>query len=334
MPLRGMRSMRTKRPGDPAVTIAVVDLRVEYQRDCALGIGEITPPAVVGHLSRYRWLVSIRLRDRSRRCRNGAEESGESVLVPWPGPDLIPRVAQGPGAGLGRDGSASDWSEPVVIEAGLLSPGTGGRSGSPPKRRRGEGRPIYFRHAFEVVAAPGVDDRAGAVYATSAGVHQLHLNGEVVGSSMLSPGWSAYASRLRYETHDITGAISQGENVIGAVVADGWWMGNLTWLMRRNVYGEQLGLLVQVEISFSDGTTQVVGTSREWRTSDGPIVPADLYHGETFDARIDRDGWSTPRYDDGGWAHAIAFRPRVGDLVAPTAPPVRCSYGLSSPNLS
>ena len=86
------------------------------------------------------------------------------------------------------------------------------------------------------------------LYATSAGVNQLHLNGAVVGTSVLSPGWSAYASRLRYETHDVTDALSLGENVIGAVVADGWWTGNLTWQMRRNVYGDRLGLLAQLEI--------------------------------------------------------------------------------------
>ncbi len=140
---------------------------------------------------------------------------------------------------------------------------------------------------------------------------------------MLSPGWSAYASRLRYETHDITDAVSLGDNVIGAVVADGWWMGNLTWEMRRNVYGNQLGLLAQLEITFSDGTTKVIGSGSKWRTSDGPILQADLYNGEVFDARIERKGWSAPGFDDTDWGHAEIFGPVVGDLVSPTAPPVR-----------
>ena len=125
------------------------------------------------------------------------------------------------------------------------------------------------------------------LYATSAGINQLHLNGQVVGTSLLAPGWSAYADRLRYETHDVTDLLSTGANVLGAVVADGWWRGYLTWEMLRDVYGDRHGLLAQLEVTYSDGSTETFGTGANWVTSDGPIRSADLYNGEAFDARLD-----------------------------------------------
>ena len=106
------------------------------------------------------------------------------------------------------------------------------------------------------VPPSGITIERARLYATSAGVNQLHLNGAVVGDTVLAPGWSTYDQRLRYETHDVTAIVSPGENAIGAVVADGWWRGHLSWEMMRNVYGDRLGLLAQLEITYSDGTTE------------------------------------------------------------------------------
>jgi len=35
------------------------------------------------------------------------------------------------------------------------------------------------------------------------------------------PGWSGYRERVCYQTHDITEQLSSGDNVLGAVVAEG-----------------------------------------------------------------------------------------------------------------
>ena len=139
-----------------------------------------------------------------------------------------------------------------------------------------------MRHAFSLTAEPGVTIERARLYVTSAGIHELHLNGEAIGDTVLAPGWSAYADRLRYDTHDVTDHVSLGDNVLGAVVADGWWRGNLTWEMKRDVYGDRLGLLAQLEVSYSDGTEETVGTDRDWLTSPGPILSADLYNGESL----------------------------------------------------
>ena len=42
---------------------------------------------------------------------------------------------------------------------------------------------------------------------------------------MLAPGWTDYSKRLLYQTYDVTDLLVEGENVIGAIVADGWACG-------------------------------------------------------------------------------------------------------------
>ena len=93
--------------------------------------------------------------------------------------------------------------------------------------------------------------------------------------------------------------------------------------MLRNVYGDRLGLFAQLEITYDDGTTDVTVTDEQWRTTTGPFLSADLYQGETYDARLEPDGWDRPGFDDRSWEPAELFEPEVGRLVAPPGPPVR-----------
>ncbi len=306
------------------MSVTVVDLHAEYQGQRALGTGEPRP--------RLSWITTTDIQGWLQAAYElevdgvptGRVECGASVFVAWPGTPLTSRSVHRVRVRVwGSDGSESEWSEALVIEAGLKAPADWSARWIAPAEPGSEGRPCWLRHGFRLTADSGVTIERARLYVTSAGIHEVHLNGQVVGDTVLAPGWSAYADRLRYDTHDVTDHVSPGDNVLGAVVADGWWRGNLTWEMKRNVYGDRLGLLAQLEIGYSDGTEQTIGTGRDWLTSPGPILSADLYNGESCDARIDLGRWSSPGYDDAEWGPTEVFTPVVGQLVAPIAPPVR-----------
>ena len=203
----------------------------------------------------------------------GRVDSDESVLVPWPGPALTARSRSRVRVRVwGTDGSESAWSDPLTVEVGLVDPTDWQASWITPavEDPRDTSSPApMFRRSFDV--ADRRIERA-RLYVTSAGVHQIHLNGGVVGDHVLAPGWSSYKNRLRYDTHDVTSLLTGGENVLGAVVADGWWRGFLKWDMLRNVYGDRLGLFAQLEITYDDGTTDVTVTDEQWRTTTGPFL--------------------------------------------------------------
>ncbi len=84
--------------------------------------------------------------------------------------------------------------------------------------------PLYLRRSFVLERQPV----RARLYSTAHGIYQARLNGSRVGDSELAPGWTEYRHRLQYQTHDVTASLQVGENVLGAVVADGWWAG--TWV--------------------------------------------------------------------------------------------------------
>jgi alpha-L-rhamnosidase len=314
----------TTTPESVAAPVQVRDVRAEYHRGRALGIGESRP--------RVSWITATEISGWFQAAYEleidgdsfGRIESADSVFVAWPAPSLGSRSAHSARVRVwGVDGSQSAWSERLVLETGLLAPEDWSAQWIAPGFDGEEGRPSYFRRAFSLPEKPDVTIARARLYVTSAGVHRFYLNGQVVGDAELAPGWSAYADRIRYETFDLTGLLATGENVVGAIVADGWWRGNLTWEMKRNVYGDELGLLAQLEVVYSDGSATLIGTDPDWFTASGPLLASDLYNGESYDARIDLDGWSTRGFDHAAWTTAKRCSPKVGCIVAPTAPPVR-----------
>src|SRR5207249_4305374 len=104
---------------------------------------------------------------------------------------------------------------------------------------------------------------------------------------------------------------------------DGWYRGRLAWGNKRNTYGKQLALLAQIVLRYADGHQQVIGTGKGWKAATGPILWSDIYDGESYDARLEKQGWSRPGYDDSGWAAVRVLDHSKQILVAPPGPPVR-----------
>ena len=128
-----------------------------------------------------------------------------------------------------------------------------------------------------------------------------------------APEWTDYHTRVQYQTHDVTGMLQDGENVLGAIVGDGWYAGRIglagivpngpAW----GIYGLNPRLLVQLEVQFRDGTRSVIATDASWRVSlDGPIRENDILDGEVHDARKAQPGW-----DRSGFSDSATVRRRV-----------------------
>lgn len=298
-------------------TPTVSPLRFEHHRE-AFGIGESSP--------RLSWVVE-RAPDGWRSAGYEIEDAdagviavagADSVLVPWPFAPLASRERRTVRVRVrGEDGAMSEWSPWSSVEAGLLD-GSEWRAAMVGPADSSIAAPL-LRGSFEIRDAEITRAR---VYATAHGVYELEVNGARVGDQELAPGWTAYESRLRYQTYDVTDLLLSGANAIGAWIGDGWWRGHLGWDGRRELYGADLGLLVQIEIDYADGERQVVASGSDWVSAAGAIVSADLYDGETFDARLLDAAWSTASFDDSAWA-PVAVREIGAALVAPDGPPIR-----------
>jgi len=149
------------------------------------------------------------------------------------------------------------------------------------------------------------------------------VNGQRVSDHLFRPGWTSYDKRLQYDTYDVTGLVRSGANAIAVTLGDGWYRGHLGFEGKRNNYGTRLGLLAQLVVRYSDGHTQVIGTDGQWKSSTGPILMSDIYDGETYDARLEKPGWSSAGYDDRAWRGVRMLNSVGAALIAPVGPPVR-----------
>jgi alpha-L-rhamnosidase len=255
--------------------------------------------------------------------RTGLVESHDSVLVPWPVSPLVSREQRSVRVRVvGTDGWESDWSEPLVVEAGLLEPSDWDADFVGPSWDEDveSAQPCpYLRRSFRIDDAV----RRARLYVTALGVYEIEVNGERVGDHVLAPGWTSYHHHLRYDTFDVTDALREGENVVGVVLGDGWYRGALVDNLRRNRYGDRLGVLCRLELSLADGSTVVVTSDDQWRATTGPIIASGLYEGETYDARAELVGWSSPEYDDARWEPVVSVEHDRATLRAPVGPPIR-----------
>ncbi|TAL67774.1 MAG: alpha-L-rhamnosidase [Bacteroidetes bacterium] len=253
--------------------------------------------------------------------QSGKTESGESVLQAYKGADLKSGQRYFWQVKVwDNKGRESKWSEAAFLEMGMLS-----KSDWKAKWIEMEGdtqrySPApHFRKEFSITKSIS----SARVYVTSHGFYELHLNGKKVGDQVLTPGWTSYGKRLQYQVFDVTNMIINGNNAIGAVLGDGWYRGSLAWGNNWAIYGKRLGLLLQLKITFTDGSETVVISDETWKASnDGAIRMDDIYNGETYDATKKLTGWDLSGYNEKDW-QSVKTGNYNNNLIASEGSPIR-----------
>jgi alpha-L-rhamnosidase len=219
-------------------------------------------------------------------------------------------------------GQVSPWSPVAWFEMGLLQPSDWVARWITPEVQPDATRPQpspMLRSGFRL-SGPIVSARA---YVSSLGLYEMELNGRKVGDQVFTPGWTSYDTRVQYQTYDVTGLLVPGENGVGIVLGDGWYRGTLAWDGNRNIWGSRLAAIAQIEVTYRNGRRQVVATGETWKASSGPILMSGLYEGETYDARLEKTGWSRAGFADADWGRVTSLDKARDVLIAPAGPPVR-----------
>jgi alpha-L-rhamnosidase len=241
------------------------------------------------------------------------------------------------------------WSEPASFEV-ELDPASGWRASWIGRgRTRGSFQPPaedgrsdavvkslypvpYLRRSFSV-DQPVASAR---LHVTALGLYEARLNGSRIGDAVLAPGWTDYDQRIQYQTYDVTELLREGENVLGALVADGWYSGFVGFDAKRagTHYGNAPEFLAQLVIEFGDGTDQWIVTDGQWQASFGAIRHADLLMGERQELALEPRGWDLPGFDAGSWS-AVRCRDRDAvPLVADPGPPIRVTQEIAPRSVS
>ncbi|MGV2900125.1 family 78 glycoside hydrolase catalytic domain [Microbacterium sp. AGC62] len=158
---------------------------------------------------------------------------------------------------------------------------------------------------------------------TALGFIEPHLNGKTVGDEVLAPGWTSYRHRLIVSRHDVTGQIVAGENVVGAVLGEGWAVGRLGWEDRRHHYSERPAAWFELELEYADGSTDLIVSDLTVAAARGGVRANSIYDGEVFDAREEPEGWDRAGFDASEWVPVQLFDWPLDTLAEPIAPPIR-----------
>jgi alpha-L-rhamnosidase len=247
---------------------------------------------------------------------SGKVESAQSLHVEYGGVSLQSRIAYlyrvkvWDNFGRESDWSDADWFETALLDAGewkaeWITP--------PAETIDPQSEPAFLLRKTFVLRGPV---RSARIYASAAGVYEIELNGERVGNEFMAPGWTSYTKRMQYQTYNVTAALKEGVNGIGITIADGWYKGNLAWEHKRNKFGERRAALLQLHVAYEDGTEEVVATDPTWKAATGPIRYSEIYHGETYDARLEQKGWSEAGFDDSEWVTVESLALPHSTLVA------------------
>jgi alpha-L-rhamnosidase len=186
----------------------------------------------------------------------------------------------------------------------------------------------YLRQRFTVPAG----FKEARLYATAFGLYEMHINGRRVGDDVLSPGYTAYHKRALAQVRDVSALVQAGENVIGGVLAGGWCttrLGSAPKLCGSN----PPRLRVALEVTRANGEIETLESDPDWKYSTGPLLSAQLFGGESYDARRELPGWDAPGFDDSAWRAAVEYDHDIEHNVQPD-PGVPIRVGEDVPALA
>ncbi|MGH1565555.1 family 78 glycoside hydrolase catalytic domain [Mumia sp. DW29H23] len=221
-----------------------------------------------------------------------------------------------------RAGRASAWSKPARFETGLLATQDwdGARWISPASKAAGGS---YLRGDVEVegtvanarlyVAGRGSFERGPdgqgicceQNFGLARGIYEATLNGTRIGDDRLQGEPVDSRVRSLYRTYDVTDLVAGGANVLGLQI------------------GEDSDVLALLRVTTADGTTTTLRTGDGWSSHAGPVVRANRFNGETYDARREVAGWDAPAYDASAWSAATVVPGAIGTLTSAQYEPMR-----------
>jgi alpha-L-rhamnosidase len=240
--------------------------------------------------------------------QSGKVKSNQSIFVKYNGPALHSRQKLFWQVKIwDNKNKPSTWSEVAHFELGLLnnSDWTAKWISLPESELKDTAKngnyifkPQYIRRTFDISS----ELESARLFITAKGVFEAQINGKKVGNDILTPGFTTYNKRIETLTYDVTTLLQNGKNAIGVNVAEGWYAGRLIFNKTKKPQSNIPKILCQLEIKLKNGKTQTIISDANWKVSqNGPIAMSGIYDGESYDANIEFNGWSTAQFDDKTW---------------------------------
>lgn len=258
----------------------------------------------------------------------------ESMSVPYGGPPLLSRQTYFWQIILTTDSGKVLKSHITHFETGFLNQDCWQAkwiclSGSPLTQhlpevdKEGEPLPVDFdmisfgpvhqvRKEFSVTKKI----KKARLYLTAHGVYIPFLNGKRIGCYELAPEHTMYQNQLLYQIYDLTEDLTPGNHTIGVYVADGWYRSRMGFDGSNCQQGDELALLLQLELEYADGEKYVLCSDGTFQVTEGAYLYADMMSGEKYDARLEKTDFFLNGYKKTDFRYARIMKEDYKNLRA------------------
>lgn len=172
------------------------------------------------------------------------------------------------------------------------------------------------------------------LFVTGLGQYELSINGTKTGNAFLAPGWTYFDKTVLYNSYDVTTQLNKGDNVIAAIVGNGFYNINRERYFKIvSAFGFPK-MICRLCITYSDGSVENIVTDASWKTSASPITFSSIFGGEDYDARLEQSGWSSTYFNDAGWKNALLVKAPTGKLLPEQDYPVMLMDSFTAKKIS
>ncbi|MEA4917769.1 alpha-L-rhamnosidase [Proteiniphilum sp.] len=322
--------------GCQGATVKIESLKTEMQEN-PQGLGTSTP--------RFSWQITSGQPDLQQKTYqiqvarseqdlkkgtnllwdSGVIPSDLSILVPYSGENLSPRDVYYWRVKISTNQGETAWSKinhwsMTLPDSGWKAQWIGENALSNPGETNQKNTRLaarYLRKPFDSKQKP----KRAVLYISGQGAHEAYINGKRVSNDVLAPAVSWFPEKVYYNTYDVTSLIGKNTNMLAVKLGNGRYFG------MRDAWSIMFGLprlLAQLEIEYSDGSTDVIVSDNSWKvTSKGPIIANNEFDGEEYDARLELPGWDKTDYDDSAWKQADIMDAPKGKLTVQPNPSIR-----------
>ena len=322
--------------GCQGATVKIESLKTEMQEN-PQGLGTSTP--------RFSWQITSGQPDLQQKTYqiqvarseqdlkkgtnllwdSGVIPSDLSILVPYSGENLSPRDVYYWRVKVSTNQGETAWSKinhwsMTLPDSGWQAQWIGENALSNPGETNQKNTRLaarYLRKPFDSKQKP----KRAVLYISGQGAHEAYINGKRVSNDVLAPAVSWFPEKVYYNTYDVTSLIGKNTNMLAVKLGNGRYFG------MRDAWSIMFGLprlLAQLEIEYSDGSTDVIVSDNSWKvTSKGPIIANNEFDGEEYDARLELPGWDKTDYDDSAWKQADIMDAPKGKLTVQPNPSIR-----------
>ncbi|WP_147676466.1 alpha-L-rhamnosidase [Algibacter pacificus] len=152
------------------------------------------------------------------------------------------------------------------------------------------------------------------------GLYELYLNENKVGDRVLDPAQTSYNKHAFFVRHNVTKLLKEN-NGLGIMLGNGFYGQNIAFWPGL-AYGKPRAIMV-LDIRYKDGTSKQITTDESWKAENSPILFDNLYHGETYDARKEEEGWSRFAFNDNSWGAVELMKAPTTNLIEQELEPMK-----------